>query len=589
LDALLSIPVALTFDSWVGESDQSGEDEGGSRLDPVALLEALRRTAGRLSVFCQAGAIAAPRGKTFLSFLEPVVHGVLAPRGGAFHPKVWVLRYLPADEEQPPRYRVLVLSRNLTYDASWDTMLRLDGVLGTAVDPKSGSRLGRFVEGLIEAAEASPLGLDNERRSALTAMASECRRLALKLPDGVEECSLWPLGFDDTSASDVFAFRRNRTLVVSPFVTKGLVDELGLGLDDILVSRQEELAGLDEDLRDGIGRVAVLDEVATAEIDDLDAEDSTEAADSRLSGLHAKLFVADGGSSGWRSSIWTGSANATTAAFTQNVEFLVELGGLRSAIGIDKVLGADEGGLAELLVPYEHDPSLARDPEQQRLEKLMDEHARVLGSADLSLRVSGDLEDGFSLKLAAPNGIPEAPAELAVSVWPATLESHRAEQLGGSDSLPSWTGLTQVQLTGFLAVQIEAPSAALSKTVAIAIPLHGAPEDRAAAVIRSILENPEQILRYLLFLLGDYDGQELDLFEEQPEASEGVPVGFFGMGAQTTLYEALIRSLHSDPTRIDRVEELIADLGDDDGVALLPEGFAELYESVRDARKQLRT
>ena len=36
-----------------------------------------------------------------------------------------------------------------------------------------------------------------------------------------------------------------------------------------------------------------------------------------LAGLHAKLFVMD---DGWHARIWTGSANATEAAFQRNVE-----------------------------------------------------------------------------------------------------------------------------------------------------------------------------------------------------------------------------------------------------------------------------
>ena len=57
------------------------------------------------------------------------MHGVSAPQGGVFHPKFWLLRYLPQDSGGPARYRLLVLSRNLTYDRSWDTMLRLDASL----------------------------------------------------------------------------------------------------------------------------------------------------------------------------------------------------------------------------------------------------------------------------------------------------------------------------------------------------------------------------------------------------------------------------------------------------------------------------
>ena len=53
------------------------------------------------------------------SFLEEMVVQALPKNStGAFHPKVWVLRYRREDEAM---LRVLVLSRNLTFDKSWDT------------------------------------------------------------------------------------------------------------------------------------------------------------------------------------------------------------------------------------------------------------------------------------------------------------------------------------------------------------------------------------------------------------------------------------------------------------------------------------
>ena len=61
---------------------------------------------------------------------------------------------------------------------------------------------------------------------------------------------------------------------------------------------------------------------------DESATEADEAAGGieELTGLHAKLYVAD---RGWKTHIWTGSANATDAAFKHNVEFLVELRGPR--------------------------------------------------------------------------------------------------------------------------------------------------------------------------------------------------------------------------------------------------------------------
>src|ERR1039458_4738867 len=129
LMALLAIPVSFTF-------FQLKDQDGPPQVDPLALLEALRRYAGRITVFCQAGQIHVPKNvQLLLGYLENSVYEVQATRGGVFHPKLTVLRYTAQDgsaseETLPPVvYRLLCSSRNLTFDRSWDTLLVLDGVL----------------------------------------------------------------------------------------------------------------------------------------------------------------------------------------------------------------------------------------------------------------------------------------------------------------------------------------------------------------------------------------------------------------------------------------------------------------------------
>src|SRR5580700_5687317 len=55
--------------------------------------------------------------------LESSVVQVTAPHGGVFHPKIWVLRFKRAGHVEDVVLRVLILSRNLTGDRSWDLSL----------------------------------------------------------------------------------------------------------------------------------------------------------------------------------------------------------------------------------------------------------------------------------------------------------------------------------------------------------------------------------------------------------------------------------------------------------------------------------
>ena len=59
--------------------------------------------------------------------LEGMLCEVGAPRGGQFHPKLWLLRFTDPSREFGSHLRLIVLSRNLTTDRSWDLALRLEG------------------------------------------------------------------------------------------------------------------------------------------------------------------------------------------------------------------------------------------------------------------------------------------------------------------------------------------------------------------------------------------------------------------------------------------------------------------------------
>jgi hypothetical protein len=114
LDVLLALPLAVLAHS----------DRGVDELleDPMMVIEALREAGERLHVFVDEGGIAVPHANRALyTLLETCVHPVRAPGGGAFHPKVWLVRFV--DEDQQPLIRVAVSSRNLTFDRSWDVAL----------------------------------------------------------------------------------------------------------------------------------------------------------------------------------------------------------------------------------------------------------------------------------------------------------------------------------------------------------------------------------------------------------------------------------------------------------------------------------
>ena len=209
-------------------------------------------------------------------------------------------------------------------------------------------------------------------------LADDLLGVEFELPAGFQGLRFWPIGLRGlpTWPFAEEGWTHSRLLVVSPFVSAKLLGRLHApGARDVLVSRSETLDALESADLGQFEEVLALSPMATGSDDGtpnrLGREDEqlAERPDYPLSGLHTKLFVSEFHHS---ARMWTGSANATDAAFGGNVEFLVELQGARSACGIDAVLEGRTGGAklrnpsGELTEPPDTPPP---ETEQQRLER----------------------------------------------------------------------------------------------------------------------------------------------------------------------------------------------------------------------------
>lgn len=95
------------------------------------ILFTTEKVSDKIVLFCEAGQIKVPTKPTALSILlEKMVVEVALPkdrqlgRYPSFHPKTWVLAYVNADGDK--KYRFVVMSRNLTFDRSWDISFAMD-------------------------------------------------------------------------------------------------------------------------------------------------------------------------------------------------------------------------------------------------------------------------------------------------------------------------------------------------------------------------------------------------------------------------------------------------------------------------------
>ena len=137
--------------------------------------------------------------------------------------------------------------------------------------------------------------------------------------------------------------------MVSPFVNDDFFTRVHPAPVDELVSRQEQLDQLEQATFERVKtQTYVFDDGSLADREAEAEQTSPHDPGRPLMGLHAKIFAFENEG---RARLFLGSANATGAAFSSNVEILLELVGSKEVLGIDQLCGGtcEERGLRGLV------------------------------------------------------------------------------------------------------------------------------------------------------------------------------------------------------------------------------------------------
>ena len=585
LEALLVLPLSVLVHPDGGLEELLAE--------PLRLHQAIRDAGDRVHAFVDEKGIAIPRGaRPLYSMLESSVHPVRAPNGGAFHPKVWVARFRAEGDAAEDLLRVAVLSRNLTFDRSWDVALASEALFRSRRYVAASRPLRDF---LLELPQLATNGnrIPQDVTERVEGLADQVWRTAFPAPEGFDA----PIEFHTIGLA-----RGRRTwrppssghsvLAVAPFVNRtGLDAGARLGRDDrTLVSRQEELDKLSEDALAAWKQILVLSDTALGEAEDglADRDDDTAAAggdaprdddqptaagDARPSGLHAKMIAVE---HGWRVTWSVGSANLTAAAFTgSNVEMMASVTGKKggaSGRGIGHFL---DGGFLKLCVPYQRVEPEDVDP------RVSDARARLEAArdalVDAGLRVvcvPGD--DLWTLTIdggAVPPG-----DDIEIVAWPVSIAEDQA--LGLNEPL-RWR-LPVARLTAFIAFRLRVAVRGVDDIrMTLRLPAEGMPADRMHHVLRGLLDSPEKFLRFLRALLGGLD-QLSGWVEDEGQGDGAAPWGVGGGGE--TLLDDLVRTASRDPDRLKPVRRLIDDLRKtEEGRRIVPDELFAVWTAVEEA------
>lgn len=569
-ETALAIPIAIVF------RDAENRDEMSH--SPLALLQSVERMAGRMAIYCDRGRIkeARPNAARLMALYEKTITEVSAPAGGAFHPKVWCIRFQPERKGMPIRMRLAILSRNLTNDRCWDLALCLDGTVkdDTCEDNEPVVGLLRALPALANAAN---------RPAAPKFLPSLLRDLARcwwdDLPAGATKIRFAVNGLEAGAWSPQ---RGERIAILSPFVSSDALKQLVSGYDDPaacqLVARAEELDCIKPAIR-GLFEIQTLDDRATQ----YEEEDREEACSADLDGLHAKAYIVERGS---RLHIHLGSANATTAALvptrgglTQNVEIMATLDGPKTRMGTIEDAVFSEG-FRRLLAPY----APSEPPEQDAAaaaEKALEKLRTKIAALALDLHCT-QLTDTIALEIEIPGKAQsfELPDGVSCFLRAITVANERgydaAALLSGAQPRMMLGSVPLSEVTRWLGVRLRDEQTGVEIAFTLGARLVGVPDGRDAAVLRAHIANVEHFFRYLSLLLGSLGEGS---FLESEAAGEGQWLRRLGQGG-TSLLEPMIRALSLDSGELIEIGRLIERLEDPGGGAsIVPPEFLALWAS----------
>ncbi|WP_239073100.1 phospholipase D family protein [Sediminihabitans luteus] len=464
----------------------------------------------------------------------------------------------------------MVLSRNLTFDRSWDTALVLDEADDGTIDARPAAEFVSALPGL------AIRGVDARRAREIENLAATLSQVRLAPPAPFTHGELLPIGLDDDAVWP-FPSDARRLLAISPFLTAKAVGELAsISNNRILVSRPETFELLGAATLDG-WETTVLQRLAEVQVgDDGDTPAAALVEGAASDGLHAKTFVLDLPRS--ESMTVTGSANLTAAPWGRSVEFDAVLVGPTSQCGVSATLdGSPEApGLRQLLSEHAVTSQDGVEDAAIRTSYEIEDFHRALAVAGPTLHVEHLDEDRVTatLKLTLPDAVPGE-----TTVWLASLRGDgQSRPLAGRTE---WA-VAPTNVTPFIAVETIGGDgdARVKRACVLKAELTGAIDSRRQDAVASVLRSKADVLRYLVFLLGDpsYDA----LFAQ----IAGADADGFGREGQRSvediaLFEPLVRATGRDVDALARVASLVDELREmEHADELVPDGFDELWDVV---------
>lgn len=548
---------------------------------PVNTLHAIEKVSQRVLVFCESGQTRIPSVSSPLFLLLEKMIVPVALSGSSdksdypsFHPKTWTIRYVSRDEK--PLYRFIVLSRNLTFDRSWDMVVSLEGQEESGGKRKVKPLLDflAFLKNLINSIDPDA----QKKRTLLEHLASSIEAVRFKTSETkrpFNDYEIIPLGIGESSYNmfhdELFDSRPGHGIhdivTISPFISKGVIQRLDSdskfltkSTRRVLITRRSELEKLNNTLKNT--------DVYVMKDSIVDGENALSDDDNNLAtckqDIHAKAYLSVKNSD---VRILIGSMNASENGLGRNVEMMVRLYTSRYYLNRDSFLRdlmGDDKACPFTKINLDSIPKSDNKEDNQSDEQKLKRFCRL----KINGRVSqvGDLYD-ITLTCRSEM-IPER-----VKITP--LRAKGLSRVMAPDV--QFTGLRLLELSEFYIVSVGESPQIIERLVMI--PTKDLPQEREKRIITEVINDKHKFAEYVTFVLGDTSAQVLHEMVDSI-GSDLTPHNAMNGHLMNGLYERMLRVASDNPERLKEIGRLVELI---DNEEIVTREFKQTYRTFMSA------
>lgn len=553
LNTLIGISIALGLSESI---------DSQLKNNPIYLLEALKRTADKVMVFCEGGQIKAPASPSPLHILlEKMVTEVKLKNKKSFHPKFWLVKY--ENNEGDSLYRCIVLSRNLTFDRSWDVAVCIEGKYNTEGGQNNSNTKSKpihdFLNALLKLAGKNDFTPD--KRKLFKQLTTEIENVQFILNNQkIEDFEFCPVGISNYGSEVLDMFQTYHELfVISPFISNEIINQFNsLKLtnpqQNTLITRKSEIHKLKSSSTNNFDVYVLKDIIVDGE--EVISEGEEESEDKSLQDIHAKVYCKTKYSN---TELSLGSLNATSSAFYGNIEFMIKLYAKRRYINVEQ-LAKDLFGENVKENPFEKIEIIdgePEEPESKDLEKVIKEICRLKSYA----KVIENENNKYSIELTFEDLIENENIKIS------PLFSQK--QIANITATVRFENLGILQLSEFYLVEVSDGDAVLRRI--IKINTDNIPNQRESAIVNEIIKDKNGFIQYISFLLGD--DYLLAFLENNQQLKENI---LFGTGDTIpAIYEKMLKTAANSPQKLQDIKKLMDLITSEE---IIPEDFKEIYD-----------